>query len=128
MKSKWSLVFCVLALLCLSAGNAFAQDAEPLLKQIIDDYKTDPALGDSNWKDKQIEITAAIIFFDSSTHVMVQQVFESVSYLAWIPYKGLNRIYEHMSEIKIKGTITGISYNPNGSINCVMMTDCEIVE
>ena len=128
MKGKWSLAFAVLIILCLSAGNVFAQEAVPLLKQVIDDYKTDPALGDSNWKGKQIEITVEIIFFDSSTHVMVQQVFESVPYLAWVPYKGLNKIYEFMAKITIKGTITGISYNPNGSINCVMMEDCVILE
>jgi hypothetical protein len=132
MKEKRGLVFSILFVLCLNTSNSFAQDFTPLLKQVIDDYKIDPILGDSNWKGKQIEITAKIVFFDQN-EIMVEQRFESSYYNAWIQFKDsgsrtLAFNWDIDSEIKIKGTITGIDFNNNGSINCVIMNDCIIIK
>jgi len=106
-----------------------------LLGQILDDYEDNPRLGDANWKDRQIEITANIYDFGNDGAIHIGHFgssksrtadFFAVCYFETSEDKKL-RTYRKDSKIKLKGNVVGITKGPYSKAT-VKLDKCVIVD
>jgi len=149
MRCKRILILGILLIACFSVSCSFAQSSvSATLQQILDDYENNPRRRDTNWKGKQIEITAEVMNIQNDGAVIIRQGIEGDrathydgSFSSRITYSlaissfrsSENRALLNIdrgSQIRVRGTIDGITearVSDGSVVNIVRLINCVIV-